>query len=258
MAKKRYNIRWRESDVDELQRAINNFNAKLYREQKRDPTIADALPPRAKKSAIVDRIKTRADFNREIKALERLKKPNAMDVLKGSRGVQMTKWQYDEAKRRQRAENRRKEKERAKIEQQDVKIAGKSTGVARAQMGSIKDNSLKPTNPDPLNKTREEFVRYWNSLEKRLGSAYQDERTMTMRENYLKGLHENNFLDNDPELESLITSVSLEKFLETAELDETATFLFYKDPLGFAERARGIREAWENAYLEEHGKPYKG
>lgn len=250
MAKKQYNIRWRESDVDALQRAINNFNAKLYREAKRNPQHADQLPQRVKKSAVLDRITTRADFNKEIRALERFKNKNATKVLKGKRGVSMTKWEYDETKRRQREDNKRKEIDRQKIAEKDVKIAGKSTGTKRAEMGHIKDVALKPTNPDPLNMTKQEFSRYWNALEYRLGSAYKNERLTTMRENYLKGLHQGGFLDAYPDLEELITTLDLEKFLEIAETDETATFLFYKDPIEWQKRADAIYSSWKSA----HGK----
>ena len=143
---KKYNMRWRESDRKELERVIKNFNAKLYRIEKNHPEIMDYQPAKVSKKEILETITTRADYNRTIKNLQKFSKRGAETPVKSSRGAKATQWAVDKYKQEQRTENIRRAKRRKELEEKEVKIGKKGTGIKRAQMGDIKENAVKPHN----------------------------------------------------------------------------------------------------------------
>jgi len=247
---KQYNIRWRESDLKELERAINNFNQKLYRTKKKNPESAVYLPDRAKKTDVVKSIKTRADFNRELKSLRNFSKRGAEKPvhIKGKKPI--TKWAKKEYKKKQRRENLLKQKEFEKLKDKNVLVGGRDTGVSRVKMGSIRENSLKPNERKPEEMTRHEFEKEFNRINKRLNANAQGERLKQMKANYLKGLTDSGILGLHPEIEDFINEIDEEKFLETSQIDETATFDFYNDPIELEERAKYISQAWFNALYD--------
>lgn len=248
MAKQPSKIRWRDSDTAELQRVINNFNAKLYRLNKNNPDLAEFLPDRVKKSEVIKSIETRADFNRVLNSYKRFSKRGAEAPVKSSRGAKSTQWEVDEFKQKQRIENARRTRERKKLNEQEVKIAGKGTGVKRAEMGSVKENALKPSRKNFNNMSQKEWVLATANIDKMLDASYREERLVLMRENYLKGLTEQGFLDDSPELEEYIRGLDLQKFHDTVQTDETGTFMFYKDPIAYEARREALINTWRTAF----------
>ena len=92
MGKKQHNIRWCESDKNELRRAIKNYNARLAYFAKKHPNDIEAMPARKRVADIAGDIKTRGDFNKALRALQTIDK----DVMHTSRGGYMTIGDYKE------------------------------------------------------------------------------------------------------------------------------------------------------------------
>lgn len=247
---KRNKIRWRESDTDELQRIINNYNAKLYRIKKKNPEIAEYLPERASKKKIMGDIETRADFRRITNSLQRFSRRGSEELVKSPRGAKATKYEINEFKIKERAVNAQRTKARKKIEEKEVKIGGKGTGKTRAEMGSIKENSLKNSNKNFNSKSQKEWDLARKNIDNQLNRNYILSKQQLMKENYLKGLEENGFLSAMPEIEDFIRNMDFDKFLETVETDDTATFDFYKDPIAWEARKAKIQASWYSAYKE--------
>lgn len=247
MARK-YQMRWNEGDRQKLQRVINNYNNKLYRVKKNNPDNAEYYPPRMTMKQAVEKIETRADYNRLINSLQRFSKRGAEEIVTSSRGAKATKWEVQEFQIAQRTVNAQRAKEREKIEAQNVKIGGKDTGQTRAAMGSIKENELKPNKTKFESKSQKEWDKARKAMDKALDAQAKLEKKERMRENYIKGLRDNNFLDASPELEKFIRGIDIDTFVETVELDETATFLFYKDPQAWETRREYIYNSWKTAY----------
>lgn len=241
-------IRWRESDLKELQRVINNYNNKIYRTKKNHPELVDVLPQRMTKKEAVAAIETRADFKRLTASLQRFSKRGAEKAVTSKRGAKSTEWAVDEFKRKQRLENSRRKREREKIESKEVKIAGKGQGRTRAEMGSIKENSLKPSKKKFENMSQKEWDLARKNMDRLLNATEREKKRQEMRENYLKGLTENGFLDDCPELENFIRGVDIDTFYETVQTDETATFFFYKDPIAYRTRLDTLVDTWQAAY----------
>ena len=116
---KKSKIRWRDADEKELQRVINNYNAKLYRLAKNKPEMVDILPQRLTKKEAVKSIESRADFNRLVNSLQRFSKKGAEKPVVSKRGAKATQWEVNEFVHKQRIENARRTRERKKIEKED-------------------------------------------------------------------------------------------------------------------------------------------
>ena len=241
-------IRWRDGDVQELQRIINNYNNKLYRLKKNHPETADFLPQRMTKKDAIAAIETRADFKRLTHSLQRFSKRGAEAPVVSSRGAKATKWEVEEFRRKQQIENARRTRERKAIESKEVKIAGKGQGRTRAEMGSIKENELKPSRKKFQNMSQKEWELASKNMDKLLNATARNEKKLQMRENYLKGLTENGFLDDNPELEEYIRGIDIDTFYETVQTDETATFFFYKDPIAYKSRLDTLIDTWKTAF----------
>lgn len=241
-------IRWRDSDTKELERLIKNFNAKLYRLHKNHPELVDYLPPKVTKADTIASIETRADFKRIANSLQRFTRRGAETPVTSSRGAKATKWEVDEFRLKQQIENARRTRERKAIEEKEVKIAGKGTGKTRAEMGSIKENELKPSKKRFDNMSQKEWELATKAMDKLFNATEREAKRLQMRENYLKGLTENGFLDDAPELEEYIRGLDIDTFYETVQTDETATFFFYKDPIAYKARLDTLKETWQAAY----------
>lgn len=245
---KKSKIRWRKSDTEKLARTVKNFNAKISRILKKDPSAISYLPEKMSMTKAREMIETRADFNREVNSLTRFSRRGAEQVVSSTRGAKATKWEVHEFNRKQSIVNRQREKERKKIEEKEVKIGGKGTGQTRARMGTIKENELKKSRKNFYNQSQKEWELARKNMDKMLNSTENQRKREQMRENYIKGLREGGFLDEHPEIEKYIRGIDVDKFYETVQTDDTATFYFYKDPIAWSTRLDYIIDTWKTAF----------
>lgn len=244
MAKKQYKIRWRDSDTAELQRVINNFNAKLYRLQKKNPEMADYLPNRVQKKDVINSIHTRADFNRTVASLKRFSARGAEEPVKSTRGAKATKWEVAEVTKKERRINREREKERNALLDKEVTTRGKGTGSKRSEMGSLKENALKPIKANFNIKSQKEWDLMKANIDAQLNEAHKAFRKSNMRLNYIKGLQDAGFSDD---IVDLVRQMDIDKFIETIETDAEATFDFIYDPIDHELKSEALKETWSAA-----------
>ena len=241
MSNKSSKIRWRDSDTAELQRLIKNFNAKIYREIQKNPDAVNYLPERVKKSEAIKSIQTRSDFNRLTKSLKGFTKKGAEKPVKSSRGATATQWEVDEFKKKQRVVNARRTRERNKLNEKEVKSRGKPTGMKRGEMGSIKENSLKPSKKKFDNLSQKEWDKAKANIDKTLNAQYREERKQHMKDNYIKGLQNAGYSD---EIVDIVQNTPLDDFLETVDTDTEATFDFIYDPIEQAKKEEALKQVW--------------
>ena len=243
-------IRWRESDLNELQRIINNFNARLATQQKNNPG-AEYLPERAKKSEAVKSIYSRKDFNRYIAKLERFTAATAKPTKKSKRGAVTTQWEHGEFLRNQRAVNRERAKLKKELEGQEVSIGGEGTGYKKAQMSDFKEVSVRPDQKKFENMSQKEWKEASKLMDARLRADYTLDKKKKMLENYIKGLIRQGFSDD---LLKMIASIDPEVFYEKIDLDEFAGFAFIYDMQALKDLEESIKGAWEE-YANTSDKP---
>ena len=125
----------------ELQKAINNFNAKIKRLEGVDREID--IPIKENIKAIKDRVNSKWDLNREIDRLERFTKRNAEDLIKNKSGVVMSRWEFENIQREQKRLNARLLREIERYSNIKPQEFGKTQAVTYAQMGDEKLSNLK-------------------------------------------------------------------------------------------------------------------
>lgn len=244
MPKKQYSIQWREQDLAEVERVVKNFNAKINRVKRNNPKAETYLPNTVTKKDIINSIGTRADFNRTLNAMKRFSKRGAEAPVKSKRGALSTKWGVEEFNRDQGRLNAQRTRERKKIEEKEVLTRGRGTGVTRAQMGSIKENSLKPSKKNFENMSNKEWDKAKKAIDRQLNEVHKAFSKSNMRMNYIKGLQEAGFSDD---IVAMVRDVDIDKFIEIVETDAEASFDFIYDPLEFRVKDEALREVWSAA-----------
>lgn len=97
-------IRWKLNDYKELEKAVNSFNRKIKRLERRGKT---SLPETLDYVETRKEIRSRKELNRILRSLEDFKKKDAEEIIKLKSGTEITKWEYGEVKKaRRRAKNR--------------------------------------------------------------------------------------------------------------------------------------------------------
>lgn len=240
-------IRWRKRDLEKIERTINNFNKRLYRQQKKN-TLGVVLPERRKKSVAIKEIQTRAEFNRFIKDLESFTAETAKPVTLPDNN-KVTQWQVNRAKKNDARYQKDKEAFQDYLDNKTILIGGKDTG-------NIKKYSFKtdkeiqrlssPRNPEEMK--LEEFLKFDSFAERRLLQNYKMGKERKMVENYIRGLMRVGYSDD---LIMMIGRVPPEKFLEIIETDTMAEFDFIYDPIELAAREEQIRNAFEAYATDE-------
>ena len=252
MSKQPPKIRWRQSDTDELQRVINNFNAKLYRIKKSKPELAEYLPERLKKSEVVKSIGTRADFNRIINSYKRFSRRGAEKPIKTNRAAKMTQWAMDEYKLKKRIEKTQLTKERKKLEEQNLLSRGDEVGGTRKQQGEVWKQRLTPTQQNPMNMSQREWEMAQRAIDNKIASFYSEQKMENYKINYLIALENNGYPDD---LIDYVANIPNDVFYETTIIDQEGAidFVYTEEEYGVMIDAlwKVWRKAGEKAYIRD-------
>lgn len=227
---KYHRIRWTESDNQELARVVRNFNAKIDRLNKKDPSkMLNSLPDgmRVNKNALPEKvqvrqlkklIKTRQDLKRELNTLKRFSKKGAEELLlvpDTDYNLQVTKWQRNEMNRRVGIINKKRKERLDKL--REVSVEGHDFTLGQLGMGRQAENELKPTTSFFRTMSQTDLKWKWKSLRYEAQSSFFTEQDFRVRDNYIKGLTEN-YAENDikdviKHIEQMDIGDFLEKFL---------------------------------------------
>ena len=245
---KQYNIRWGRSDYSRLSHLVRKVNRKVFEIEVKRPDIAGYQPAMLDYSELKEQIKTRQDFNRLMNKYNRYLREGAEEIKKSDRGAVATNFEIKEFEIAQRAENVRRANMRKKLGEEDVTIAGKSTGVKRAEMGSVLNNATKPSKKKFNNMSQGDWKHAFQEFEKKMRSTYNEEMRADQLRRYVKGLIAEGYSD---ELLQILNKVSPEDFDRVFYSDETATIDFIYDPLDLRVKQDSLIELWEQ-YVDDN------
>lgn len=208
---KRYNIRWQQSDDEELRKAVKNFNAKIDRLAKKDPKSKSALPEKVTVRQMKELVSTRQDLKREINSLRRFSKRGAEELVEvpdSYYNLKVTKWQKEDMNRRAAVINRRRNARRQEIADIEMTDRGKSLGYTRGQlgMGKADEVALEPMKVFTPKMTYTDMRKKMDVIRNESQSTYWNRREIMMMNNYIKSLKEN-FSENDPDVKSIIEAI---------------------------------------------------
>lgn len=231
---KQYKIRWSSNDSKELSRVVRNFNAKITRLTKQNPSLKNILPEKVSAKELKGLINTRSDYRREINALMRFSRRGAEEIVKAplnENNVYITKWQRTELLRRVSIVNRKRNLRLKELEILPAKSRGEELGYTVGQarqfigMGRIRDVELMPMRAFTASLTPSEIRMRYKSAIVQSQSDYFTKRDYDLRENYIKGIMENYNESDVIDVINSIKSMDIKSFLEIF-YEEGATFEF--------------------------------
>lgn len=250
---KQHPIRWRESDLKEVERVVRNFNNKIYRLRKKAdmgtflPIMKAQLPDTVRVADFVEGIGTRQQLNRELKKLQRFSRRGSEEIITSSRGGKTLKWYVEEAKEATRILNIQKAHQRKALQEKDIKSRGSKTGTKVADFTS-KQVELRPTkvNFENLSQKEWDLKRRW--IDRQIDPLFQEQKKYSMRANYIKGLENMGF---SPDIVEIVRNLPIDKFVEIVQTDTEGEFTFIYDPLEFEAKEGALKEVWGSSAQEE-------
>lgn len=214
--RKQYNIRWSTKDKRKFTNTVRQFNAKITRTAKKFPDIKYNLPDKISTKDIRGQITTRQDFNRIINKYQRFLQKGAETPWTSPNGIEITRWEKRETEIANRARNKRKEKERKRVD----------ISTAKGNMGTIENNNLKPRKLDWNKIQVGEFKKFQEALEKQLKSNYYPEKWDLYKKNFIDGLK--TVFDEDAKpLQKLVERIPAQEFTDLYYENPKLTLDFY-------------------------------
>lgn len=207
---KRYNIKWRKGDEQELAKAVRKFNAKRTRLLKQVPELEDFLPDKLNVQDIKNNNKTRNDFNKTLRSIERFMRKGAEKPIVTEQGVKTTEYQKRELEIQIRTINQRRAAERKRA----------NVSTEKGTMGTIQANNLNPKKVDINKVKKSDWNKFVESVEKQSKDIYQKEKYDRYKENFIKGL-QNAFGEKADRLVSMVEQID----------PATLTQMYYDDPI---------------------------
>lgn len=209
MARK-YNIRWKPDDNQELRKAVKNFNAKLSRIEKKNPTTiiidnegnakvvktSSLLPERVTVKEIKELIDTRQDLKRELASLKRFTQRGSEQIVKipdTNNTVYATKWQKEEMIRRVAVNNRMRKQRYIDIADIPMTDRGQDLGYTRGDigMGTVDENALKPMQAFTPSMEQHDLKSRFKAIRKESQGFYWAKKEKLLRDNVIKGIRAN-------------------------------------------------------------------
>ena len=253
---KRYNIRWKDTDKEDLRKAVRNFNAKIRRLEKKNPEMKNVLPEKVTVAQMKELIDTRQDLKRELNALKRFSKRGSetiVDVPGNDYNLKVTKWQKNEMSRRVGTINAKRKKRLKEINDVPMKSRGKDLGYKKSDigMGKAEEVALRPMKAFTPKMNRKDLNYKFRNIMKESQTSYWNKRDIMMKANYIKSLEEN-FNPNDiKDIVKKIDDMDFKEFRATFEAEGGNFELSYPPD---AESYKKYLTALKSTWIPERGE----
>lgn len=199
-------------DNDKLNKAIKNFNAKLDRITKKNPTAIDFLPQRKKAKELKKNILNRHDLNRTIKQLKAFSEKNAEKLITTDSGITMTLYEMNLGNELVKKVNKKRRNQRKNLNKNIIKINGEELpGVqALTQKMHYKDFKINSDNIHNLN-SWQSFIK---SAEYTLSNKYDSDRFGRATQHWFKAIDTVFDKKQSNELKRLFLKIGIKKISE--------------------------------------------
>ena len=202
-------IKCTRGDAKKVANLARQFNAKITRITKKNPSIAKALPERMNSQAIQQMYSqlTRKDFNRWVASTMRFLRKGAEEVVKTNAGVTTTRWQLNEIRYNLNAINAERRKRMERLQ----------PSTRKGTMGAIQELELTPRLNLSQTIPSEYWAKYVSGIEKQVLSSYIVDKMKLYKENYKKAIL--NELGNQEELLELVDRIPTPTLAEAYAYD---------------------------------------
>ena len=180
-------IRWKINDYKELEKAVNSFNRKIKRLERRGKT---SLPETLDFVETRKEIRSRKELNRILKSLEGFKKSGSEEIVKLKSGTEIIKWEYGELKKARRRAKTNLTREAIKI----LQTRNASIGMGDERLSQIE--SIIESFENLENKKGFEFQRTKKSIFIQGSIDINLKRAETFRRNFLESVKEASSFEN--------------------------------------------------------------
>lgn len=221
---KRYNIRWQQDDVAQLNRAVRNFNAKVTRLEKKDPKNKAALPEKISAKQLKELIETRQDLKRELNSLQRFTKRGAEEIISvpdNDYNLKVTKWQKEEMTRRTAVINRKRNRRLKELQETEMTSGGQKLGYTVGQfgMGKAEELALKPLKPFTQKMNKADLDKKYRHIMKESQDNYFDRKDEMLRANYIKALQLGYHEEDIADVIEVINDMDFKDFYQTFQAE---------------------------------------
>ena len=243
-------IRWTNSQVARLEKAVRSFNSALGWSKRKKPSSTTYLPYSASFKELKSSIQSARELNNVVNSLLRGGSADSFTLTQNKAGVITTKWKQREAQIAFNVQEQKKARERRK--------AGIQTdaGILTGNMGRISEYNLAPAKIKPAEMTLEQMERLINRYREQ--SRINDyDRAASMYDNYLRAMDSVGFISYFPKSSGRVIEIISElaendpAFLKWAydTYDERLRIEWvYDENATRALRMTTIKEAWEEIY----------
>lgn len=231
-----WQYKWTARDDARLQKAVDNFNAKLeqLKRAETDPKIKNALPGRASITQYKKWIATPEDLKRELGALRGFLKKGAEEIIEipeNKYNLKITKWQMEQMETRAAVINERRAKRRAEFEQLEATHGGESLGYKAVEggagFGSEAQRGLDPIIPFTPAQGRTDLDAKFRAIMQGSMDSYWTKRDAIMKQNYIKAL-DNNFSQKEvADIKEKIKGMAPDEFYVKFLQEQTKFELLY-------------------------------
>lgn len=187
-------------------------------------------------------IKTRSDYNKFINSLHRFSRKGAEEVVQNAKGHNITtKWGWDEYKRKERAQNRWKAKERERIANLPQKSRGQELDY-NVRMDTEKMNSLKPTHRKIESvQSHAAFERFTRNVDNRINKNKLEEHYEVVKKNYIASMQA---VGIDDEIIDYVSDLDGQTISDTMLIDTEATITFVYGQEELNIKNESLRNVW--------------
>ena len=246
-------MRWSNADEELLRKTINNFNAKIWRIRRKNPSYDD-FPDYTEKylpqtltaedvRAIRDMIYSRNDFNKIVNRYQRFSRKGAEEPVKTKRSGKMTKWMENEITIGNRTRNQIRANKKEELGEKPLTSRGEPVGGKRKEQGDVWQEYLNPVEFDIQNKSNEELKRTLSAIDSEIFDSNRLIGMQSYKDNYLTTM--DNF-GYPPALITLVESIPVDLFYETTITDTDATieFLYWEDYQEYQYKVQALYSLW--------------
>lgn len=258
-------IKWRKKDLKKLSTYIGKFNRSLTLESRKNPELADAgiLPDRMAKDEVMSQIRTRSDFNRFLRRVDRWFKPKAREVTTLKSGIKSTNWAYAEARYAEQSINRKRdailkkynlsERSAKEIGLANVDIASKLNQIEKRLTSKARNNNTDIEN---------EMVGWKNfvaSLMNLSTDTYFDSRNQRFYDNYMSALFNHFTEEHARQIKEMVESYGLNGFqlFIATTYDDTLDIDFMYGPEQEEDKYTAIMNTFDSVMDELTGSYYE-
>lgn len=225
-------ISWKQEDYTRLKKAVSDFNKKIRKLEKEEGLLY--LPDTKLYSETRDKITTRQEYNRQLKALQDFMKAGAEELVLTKAGERLSKWEWQQTLNQKRILENRLNKELSSLDK------AKPYGARGYRLTSEKvaeaEDTLKSI--QRLTKTKgEEFLRIKNRIQTLGVKDFGMRKATIYRHNLLNELK--NIKASNPEFNKLYEHLEAiknpEQFYEETKKSEVLQdfFIWYKNPMDY-------------------------